>query len=55
MLWHLSTLVLRTECQSAQMSNVKKLKDGLDQYGAERFATVRKSVRLKRLNSTVAN
>ena len=31
--WHLGTLVLRTERQSAQMSKIKN--GGLDQYGKE--------------------
>ena len=51
--WHLGTLALRTERQSARSQKIKKRK--LDQYGAECFcrlifATIRRGVGLKGLN-----
>ena len=54
-LTHLN-FVSHSECQSAQMS--KNLKGGLDQYGTQCFgrlifATVRKSVGLKRLSHKI--
>jgi len=50
--WHSGTLALKTECQSARMSEIRKC--GLYQYGAECFgrlisATIRKSLGLKGL------
>ena len=56
--WHLGTLPLSPEHQSARMSKI--IKGGLDQYGAEClgrliFATIRKSVGLKGLNNIFMN
>jgi len=61
--WHLGVLALRTEWQSARISQIKN--SGLDQYGAEPFRQqqfetsgiegVKKTFQLQQLNALAVN